>query len=402
MKIKTLTKIFVSAPAVFGLICAQFLSPIISEVRAEVQCPAPPTSSHVIIREGSETGSIIGQWDARAGEDENNPESIGSTHADIFVEPGTRLYVTSYTEGVEATNRSPGSTQNTSLASTLIVPNDRTPLYRPSGFFFMKQRRAVYLTDPITQGGYITVGGTNSCWPVYPEQNPPINDTTGASSVFINVSTTSTSFSCFVSTTTQSVDRGSSGAYAVRVTGNSGVTGPVVVSLTNPPAGVTASNSTVVLDGTGDNQVTTSLQVFVGPNVPVSPPPYALTISASMDGRTVECGQPELVVTDPLVPAMTLVLGPPALVSEAPGSLEYILETRCINGFNRTLTELTVTHGFSSGVTAQVLNSTSPYSENTSIACGQTRKVRLTASNSSTPLDTEVDVYVSGTDLNTP
>lgn len=401
MKIKNLIQIIVSTPVVAALVVVQFSTPIISEVKAEVQCPAPATSSHVIIRSGSETGPIIGQWHAHATEDVLDPENVSTVHEDIFVEPGTRLYVTSYTEGVQAVNRTPGSTQSTTLASTLIVPNDRNPLYRPNGFQFIKQRRAVYLTDPVTQHGYIMASGVNSCWPIEPFSSPE-NDTTGSSAVFIDVSPNTVPLSCYVSTTTQSVDRGASGAYTVVVTGSPSVSGSVVVSLSNAPADVTAPNSTVVLDGTGGNQVTTSMQVFVGPNAPVSPPPHTLTISATKDGRTVECGRPELVVTDPLVPAINLVLSPPALVSDVPGSLEYLLEARCINGFNRTLTELTVTHGFSRGVTAQILNPTSPYSENTSIACGQTRKVKLTATDSSTPLDSEVDVYVSGTDLNTP
>lgn len=393
-KLKFLHKLLITFSLIAVLVPVQFSDQLVSSAKAEALCPPPITHSYMEIRRDSATGPLVGQWESHG----ISPEVLGTwsgVHDSIFVDAGTVLFISSYTEGVELTNYTRGSRHSTNLASTIIAPTNRPPLYRPSGFSFIKQQNVTYRTDPISSSGAAVVAGENSCDAQYPEVYPGANTEMGESRIFISINVVSIPFSCFVQTTSQTIDKGGSGAYTVRVSGAETTTGPVNVWMTTSPNGVTADLTTVNLPGGNPNTAFASVQVFVSQSAATSPPPYTITITASMNGQVVECGRPQLIVRGP-DPTIDLVLSPPERVSLVPGSLQYVLEARCTVGLNSLIRDLSVNHGFVYGVTVQILSDTPPYPSDTNIRCGETRTVRLTGSNPTVPINVPVNISVTG------
>lgn len=171
MKTKTKTKINNNDHPILGILVLVVMLvtiwPVLNfstpkEAHAESTCPAPVPSTHMRIRTGSPTGPIIGSYDNEGWNFEVYPEGTG-TVATLNVTSGTVLYFDNWTEGVEGTNRAPGSQHNISGGLTITSPTDLAGYY-PTGFSVTKRQYAKGFTNPINSSIFIRVEGQNSCW----------------------------------------------------------------------------------------------------------------------------------------------------------------------------------------------------------------------------------------------
>lgn len=133
------------------------------EAKAESQCPAPIPNTFMTIRTGSASGPIIGSYQNNGWNMESGDPEAGGTYASLSVAAGTVLYFSNWTEGVEATNRAPGSQHYISGGVTITSPGDLAGYY-PSGFSVTKRQYAQGYTTPINSQRYMRVEGHNSCW----------------------------------------------------------------------------------------------------------------------------------------------------------------------------------------------------------------------------------------------
>lgn len=171
MKTKTKTKINNNDHPILGILVLVVMLvtiwPVLNfstpkEAHAESSCPAPVPSTHMRIRTGSPTGPIIGSYDNEGWNENVFPEGTG-TVASLSVTSGTVLYFDDWTEGVEGTNRAPGSQHYISGGLTITSPTDLAGYY-PTGFSVTKRQYAKGFTNPINSSIFIRVEAQNSCW----------------------------------------------------------------------------------------------------------------------------------------------------------------------------------------------------------------------------------------------
>lgn len=235
------------------------------EAKAEGSCPASVPSTHMVIRSGSANGPILGTYDNEGWNLESGPPGMG-TVATLQVPSGTVLYYNGWTEGVELTNRSPGSTHSISGSATVTAPGNKAGYY-PSGYYFSKQQNVSGYTTPITANRVIHVGAHNSCWGGFDDGESWI-------SVQIQVAGGGGNPSTIIRSATNSLAIVKNPTVSLLVNGATSATVPVgsTPNLTWATDSVNMGNSCVASNNNSDSSWT-GPKVGQEPYTPPQPPP---------------------------------------------------------------------------------------------------------------------------------
>jgi hypothetical protein len=165
-----------------------------------------------------------------------------------------------------------------------------------------------------------------------------ISGTSGALTHTANVSLTVTDFSIAATPASQTIVAGQSAPYTATVTALSGFTGPVGVTVTGLPTGVTAAFSPASITGSGSSTMTLTAATNTAAGV------YPLTVTGTSSGLT-RTANVSLTITD-----FSLLATPGSQTIVLGQSAPYTATVTPLNGFAGAV-GLTVT-GLPPGVTA--------------------------------------------------
>lgn len=165
MKIQLLFKKTIWLFASTSLVIFSVIGPNILDntkiAQAEETCPATVPWTHSVIRTGSASGPIVGEYDNQGWNMDSNDDS--PTNVTINITSGTVLYFTNTTSGGSGPNRSLGGVHYYSGPATIDPPSWRAGYY-PSNYYFIRTTSTTGHTDAITTDSYMQVAYYQSCW----------------------------------------------------------------------------------------------------------------------------------------------------------------------------------------------------------------------------------------------
>ena len=235
-------------------------------VSAEAPCPPPQSSSHMIIRKGSSTGELVGEY-----------HTEGPNHFEyhtIDVEFGEILWVNRWTENVEAVNRTPGSVHSSNIPGNITSPSSLAGFY--SSHLFSRQSSTVFTTSPLTNTGHLIVSGTNSCIGDDPDL--------GQSSITISVAVGDAPYFELLCGTDRTVNQGQTANYAITATPNNGYSSQISVTMGSDPVGPVMNPTPIQLNPANNYQNVASV-----PTIGLDLGNYVLTFTASDGTNSLQC-----------------------------------------------------------------------------------------------------------------